>query len=120
VRQLALPIDIILADTVRAADGLALSSRNGYLTAEERKEAVTLSQCLKRAHAELGAGKRDYQRIEQQEMALLAGRGWKPDYIAIRRQSDLQPPAPEDRELVILGAARLGVTRLIDNLEITL
>jgi len=120
VRQLALPIDIILADTVRAPDGLALSSRNGYLTAEERKEAVTLSQCLKRAHAELAAGKRDYQRIELQEMALLAGRGWRPDYIAIRRQSDLQPPAPEDRELVILGAARLGITRLIDNLEIRL
>jgi len=120
VRQLALPIDIILADTVRAADGLALSSRNGYLSAEERKEAVTLSQCLRRAHAELAGGKRDYQRIELQEMALLAGRGWRPDYIAIRRQSDLQPPTPEDRELVILGAAKLGVTRLIDNLEITL
>jgi pantoate--beta-alanine ligase len=120
VRQLALPIDIILADTVRAADGLALSSRNGYLSAEERKEAVQLSLALKRAQAELAAGKRDFQRIELQEMAVLAGRGWKPDYIAIRRQSDLLPPTAEDRELVILAAARLGATRLIDNLEITL
>ena len=120
VRQLALPIEIIIADTVRAADGLALSSRNGYLTADERKEAVNLSLALKRAQAEIAAGKRDFQRIELQEMALLAGRGWRPDYIAIRRQSDLQPPEPGDSQLVILGAARLGVTRLIDNIEITL
>ena len=120
VRQLALPIEIILADTVRAADGLALSSRNGYLSAQERKEAVHLSQALKRAQAELAAGKRDFQRIELQEMAFLAGRGWKPDYIAIRRQSDLLPPEPQDRDLVILGAAKLGVTRLIDNLEVTI
>jgi pantoate--beta-alanine ligase len=120
VRQLALPIEIILADTVRAADGLALSSRNGYLSADERKEAVNLSQSLKRAQAEIAAGKRDFQRIELQEMALLAGRGWKPDYIAIRRQSDLLPPEEGDRNLVILGAAKLGVTRLIDNLEISL
>ena len=120
VRQLALPIEIILADTVRAADGLALSSRNGYLSADERQEAVHLSQSLKRAQAELKAGKRDFQRIELQEMAFLAGRGWKPDYIAIRRQSDLLPPEPQDRDLVILGAAKLGVTRLIDNLEVTI
>jgi len=118
VRQLALPIDIILADTVRAPDGLALSSRNGYLSADERKEAVNLSLALKRAQAEIAKGKRDFQRIELQEMAALAGRGWKPDYVAIRRQSDLLPPGPEDRELVILAAARLGATRLIDNLEI--
>jgi pantoate--beta-alanine ligase len=120
VRQLALPIEIILADTVRAEDGLALSSRNGYLSAEERKEAVNLSQSLKRAQAEIAAGKRDFQRIELQEMALLAGRGWKPDYIAIRRQSDLLPPEEGDRNLVILGAAKLGATRLIDNLEISI
>ena len=120
VRQLALPIEIILADTVRAPDGLALSSRNGYLSAQERQEAVHLSQSLKRVHAELSSGKRDYQRLELQEMTLLAGRGWQPDYIAIRRQSDLQPPQADDRELVILGAAKLGATRLIDNLEIVL
>lgn len=120
VKQLALPIEIILAETVRAPDGLALSSRNGYLSAEERKEAVQLSMALKRAQAELTAGKRDFQRIELQEMALLAGRGWKPDYIAIRRQSDLLPPEPQDRDLVILGAAKLGNTRLIDNIELSI
>jgi pantoate--beta-alanine ligase len=119
VRQLALPIDIILAETVRAPDGLALSSRNGYLSATERQEAVSLSQALKRVRDELAAGKRDFQRIELTEMAWLAGRGWRPDYVAIRRQSDLQPPEPADRDLVILGAAKLGVTRLIDNLEIS-
>lgn len=120
VTQLALPIELILAETVRAPDGLALSSRNGYLSADERQEAVHLSQALKRAQAQLAAGKRDFQRIELQEMAGLAARGWKPDYIAVRRQSDLQPPEPQDRELVILGAARLGATRLIDNLEVVI
>lgn len=120
VRQLALPIEIILAETVRAADGLALSSRNGYLTPEERVEAPALNAALRHAREELLAGKRDYQRIELQAMAHLAGRGWKPDYIAIRRQADLLPPEENDRELVILGAARLGATRLIDNIEIGL
>jgi len=120
VRQLALPIEIILAETVRAADGLALSSRNGYLTPEERVEAPALNAALRHAREELLAGKRDYQRIELQAMAHLAGRGWKPDYIAIRRQADLLPPEDNDRALVILGAARLGATRLIDNIEIGL
>lgn len=120
VRQLALPIDIILADTVRAEDGLALSSRNSYLSASERKEAPRLYQVLTRARDEVAAGKRDFQRIELQGMAELAGHGWKPDYIAVRRQNDLAVPEVHDRDLVILAAARLGVTRLIDNLELTL
>ncbi|HEY4374512.1 MAG TPA: pantoate--beta-alanine ligase [Burkholderiales bacterium] len=120
VKQLALPIELILADTVRAPDGLALSSRNGYLSAAERQEAVHLSQALKRARDEIAAGKRDFQRIELQEMAALAARGWRPDYIAIRRQSDLQPPEAQDHDLVILAAARLGATRLIDNLEVSI
>ncbi len=119
VRQLALPIDIILAETVRAQDGLALSSRNGYLSASERKEAPQLYQALTRARDEIVAGKRDYQRIELEAMAHLAARGWKPDYIAIRRQSDLQAPETHDRELVIVAAVRLGMTRLIDNLELS-
>ena len=88
VRQLALPIDIILADTVRAEDGLALSSRNGYLSASERKEAPRLYQVLTRARDEIAAGKHDFQRIELQGMAELAGHGWRPDYIAVRRQND--------------------------------
>jgi pantoate--beta-alanine ligase len=120
VRQLALPIEIILAETVRAADGLALSSRNGYLTADERAEAPALNATLLRAREELREGKRDYLRIELQSMAHLAGRGWKPDYIAIRRQADLSPPQEGDRELVIVAAARLGATRLIDNIELVL
>ena len=119
VRQLALPIELILADTVRAADGLALSSRNGYLSAAERVEAPQLFTSLSRAAAELRAGKADHRRIELGEMAWLAGRGWQPDYIAIRRRSDLQMPVAGDCDLVVLGAARLGATRLIDNLELT-
>ena len=120
VRQLALPIDIILADTVRAADGLALSSRNGFLSAGERAEAPHLHAALTRVVDALRAGKRDFLRLELQEMAFLAARGWLPDYIAIRRQADLQPPREGDPDLVVLGAARLGRTRLIDNLEVTL
>lgn len=120
VRQLALPIDIILAETVRAPDGLALSSRNGYLSKEERVEAVSLYQTLLKAREQVAGGKRDFQRIELDGMAALAARGWHPDYIAVRRQSDLLPPEAGDRQLVILGAAKLGTTRLIDNLEITL
>ena len=120
VRQLALPIQIILAETVRAADGLALSSRNRYLLPPERTEAPALNRVLLRAREELRDGKRDYLRIELEAMAHLAGRGWQPDYIAIRRQSDLLPPEPPDRELVIVAAARLGATRLIDNLEVSI
>ena len=119
VRQLALPIELILADTVRAADGFALSSRNGYLSAAERVLAPQLFASLSRAAAELRAGKADHRRIELGEMAWLAGRGWQPDYIAIRRRSDLQMPVAGDCDLVVLGAARLGATRLIDNLELT-
>ncbi|MBL8385442.1 MAG: pantoate--beta-alanine ligase [Burkholderiales bacterium] len=120
VRQLALPIEIILAETVRASDGLALSSRNGYLSEAERAEAPALHRALLTAREELRDGKRDHLRIELEAMARLAARGWRPDYVAIRRQADLMPPGEADRELVVLGAARLGATRLIDNVELTL
>jgi pantoate--beta-alanine ligase len=120
VRQLALPIEIILAETVRADDGLALSSRNAYLTAEERREAPRLYGELRKARDQLAGGARDYQRIELDVMAELAHHGWKPDYIAVRRQSDLQPPHDGERRLVVLAAARLGKTRLIDNIEANL
>ncbi len=120
VRQLALPIEIILAETVRAEDGLALSSRNAYLAPEERREAPRLYQLLRNAHDEIKAGARDYQPIELDVMAALAHHGWKPDYIAVRRQSDLQVPQADDRSLVVLAAARLGRARLIDNVEVNI
>jgi len=118
VRQFALPIEIIPAETVRAADGLALSSRNQYLSPEQRKEAPRLYQTLCRMRDELLQGSRQIQRLELEGMAELAHNGWRPDYIAIRRQADLQEGTPEDTHLVIVAAARLGPTRLIDNIEV--
>ena len=119
VRQFALPIEIIPVDTVRADDGLALSSRNQYLSAEQRKEAPRLFQTLSRIRAELGSGSREIQRLEFEGMANLARNGWRVDYVAVRRQADLQPPEPTDSELVVVAAARLGGTRLIDNVEVS-
>jgi len=120
VRQFALPIEIIPAETVRAPDGLALSSRNAYLSAAERSEAPRLYQTLKWAAAEVEAGARDFQRIDQEAMSELSRRGWQPDYVAVRRRVDLRPPTERDQELVVLAAARLGRPRLIDNVELTL
>jgi pantoate--beta-alanine ligase len=120
VRQFALPIEIIPAETVRAPDGLALSSRNVYLSAQERKEAPRLFTVLKQARGELEAGARDFQRIDQQAMAELSRHGWQPDYVAVRRQADLRQPTERDRDLVVVAAARLGRTRLIDSVEVTL
>jgi pantoate--beta-alanine ligase len=120
VKQLALPVEIVPAETVRAEDGLALSSRNGYLSAAERAEAPRLYQSLRVAKDDVLAGKRDFRRIELQAMSTLANKGWRPDYVSVRRQSDLQPPVESDRELVVLAAAFLGRTRLIDNVEVTL
>ncbi len=120
VKQLALPVEIMPAETVRAEDGLALSSRNGYLSPAERAEAPRLYQSLRTARDEVLAGKRDFRRIELQAMATLAAKGWRPDYISVRRQADLQPPGNDDRQLVVLAAAFLGRTRLIDNVEVAL
>jgi len=120
VKQLALPVEIMPAETVRAEDGLALSSRNGYLSPAERAEAPRLYQSLRTARDEVFSGKRDFRRIELEAMATLAGKGWRPDYISVRRQADLQPPGNDDRQLVVLAAAFLGRTRLIDNVEVTL
>lgn len=121
-RQFALPTEIIAAETYRAEDGLALSSRNGYLSAEERAEAPTLYSLLNEVAAEVRAGHLDIFELERHAMAKLAGRGWKPDYISIRKRIDLQPPSAGDlaqgEQLVVLAAAKLGTTRLIDNLEI--
>ena len=120
VRQFALPVEIIPADTVRAADGVALSSRNGYLSAAERAEAPRLYRLLGDAKTQISGGERNYQRIELEIMTQLAQNGWTPQYIAVRRRADLQLPGPLERELVVLAAAHLGKTRLIDNIEIAL
>jgi pantoate--beta-alanine ligase len=120
VRQFLLPIEIILAETVRADDGLALSSRNAYLSPEERAEAPRLYQALAQAKNEIVSGKTGYLRIELEAQSQLAKRGWLPDYIAIRRQSDLQLPHEGDKALVVLAAAKLGRTRLIDNIELNI
>lgn len=121
-KQFALPTEIIAAETFRAADGLALSSRNGYLSDEERKEAPVLYRILNEVADEVRSGHLDIWELERKAMAQLAARGWKPDYISIRRRSDLQPPSAGDiaqkEALVVLAAAKLGITRLIDNLEI--
>ncbi len=121
-RQFALPTEIIAAETYRAIDGLALSSRNSYLSAEERAEAPTLFRELNQVADAIRAGDLDVSLVEKNAMQRLADRGWKPDYVAIRKRIDLQPPTAGDlaqnEPLVVLAAARLGVTRLIDNLEI--
>lgn len=121
-RQFALPTEIIGAETFRADDGLALSSRNGYLSSEERAEAPVLYQQLNAVAEAMRGGARDVAAVEAQAMAHLAARGWKPDYVSIRKRIDLKAPAGADLEsgapLVVLAAAKLGNTRLIDNLEI--
>jgi len=121
-RQFALPTEIIAAETYRADDGLALSSRNMYLSASEREEAPVLYQNLNLVANEMRAGHLDIFELERQAMERLAKRGWQPDYISVRRQSDLQVPSAGDlaqgAPLVVLAAAKLGTTRLIDNLEI--
>lgn len=119
VREFALPIEIIRGETSRADDGLALSSRNGYLTPEQRAEAPRLQRQLKWIRERINAGEHDFLRLETEAVAELAAHGWLPDYISIRRGSDLHPPKDAaDGPLVVLGAAKLGATRLIDNLEI--
>ena len=125
-KQFALPVDIVPGETIRADDGLALSSRNGYLSTAERAKAPELMKTLKEVRQRvLDLNVRDAKslsEIEKAAVASLAGRGWNPDYIAIRQQSDLAPASNESLQagepLVILTAAKLGKTRLIDNLEI--
>jgi pantoate--beta-alanine ligase len=122
VQQLALPIEIIAGETQRAADGLALSSRNSYLSPTERAEAVQLLIALKAlGQTAKGARLAQLPELEAAAMQTLARRGWKPDYLTVRRRSDLLLPQSEalaSDPLVVLGAAKLGMTRLIDNIEI--
>jgi pantoate--beta-alanine ligase len=103
-------VEIVAGETVRDSDGLAMSSRNTYLSAAERTEAPRLYRVLN----EIKSGRSS----PEQAMQLLAAAGWRPDYVEVRRRSDLAPPVAGDQDLVVLAAARLGTTRLIDSLEI--
>jgi pantoate--beta-alanine ligase len=118
VREFNLPIEIIGGETIRAADGLALSSRNGYLSPAERAEAPRLFRVLTKVIDAVRAGGRDFSLLEQGAISELRGSGWVPDYVALRKKLDLQLPSAHDSGLVVLAAARLGSTRLIDNLEV--
>jgi len=121
-RQFHLPVQVLAHETVRDADGLALSSRNVYLSATERAEAPQLYATLQTLRAELHAGQDAVAALETRATQTLNARGWRVDYLSIRRQRDLLPPTPEDviasEPLVALAAAHLGKTRLIDNLEL--
>jgi len=118
VEELNLPIEIIAGETLRAADGLALSSRNGYLNAVERTEAPRLYGLLSGLAESVRQGARDYAALETSAFSALERAGWAPDYVALRKKLDLQLPSVHDSGLVVLAAARLGSTRLIDNLEV--
>lgn len=123
VEQFALPVSIIGMDTVRDVDGLALSSRNGYLTPEQRAQAPQLYAALRDLAAQTRGATTPEQvhRLESQAMRRLQALGWSPDYLTLRRRADLLPLSAHDLQqgtpAVVLGAARLGNTRLIDNLE---
>lgn len=121
-RQFQLPVDILAHETVRADDGLALSSRNVYLSEADRQQAPALYAQLQQIRQAIQDGAPDPTVLERQAIDALTGNGWQVDYIAIRRQRDLLVPTPDEvakREpLVVLAAAKLGATRLIDNLEI--
>lgn len=120
VRQLNLPIAMIAAETARAGDGLALSSRNGYLSAAERAEAVRLSRNLFRLRQSMEDGRRDIAALEAEARADLEAAGWRVDYLTLRSAATLLPPAAGETRLTALAAAWLGKTRLIDNVEICL
>ncbi len=127
VRQLALPIEMMAGETVRDASGLALSSRNGYLNDSQRTEAAQLHASLSRLAAAARTGRADWPALEREAQEFLRARGWQPDYVAVRRRSDLREPSSVQpsavqpwagEPLVVVAAARLGGTRLIDNVEI--
>jgi pantoate--beta-alanine ligase len=118
VEDLNLPVVIHGVDTVRETDGLAMSSRNGYLTAQERSRAPVLYQILQETASQLRRGRRDYAILEAGARATLERHGLTPDYISVRRVADLALPTEQDQAFVVLAAAYLGKARLIDNLEV--
>lgn len=120
VTDLCMPIEIVGAPTLRDPDGLALSSRNRYLTAEERERAPRLCEMLKSVRKRIEGGERDYDALQADGMRALESAGMQPQYVAVRQAADLQPPRLATRELVVLAAARLSKARLIDNLKVTI
>ena len=118
VHDLCMPVTIIGMPIVREADGLAMSSRNAYLTTEQRRQAAVLYQTLTAAAGAVQQGKRDLAAIEQEGMARLEQAGFRPEYFSIRRGADLAEPRPGDHDLRILVAAWLGEARLIDNIAV--
>ncbi|HAJ71174.1 MAG TPA: pantoate--beta-alanine ligase, partial [Methylophilaceae bacterium] len=117
VKQFNLPIDIVAGETIREANGLALSSRNGYLEINEKVQATQLIRVLNEVVSQVTQGSQDFVTIEAQAMQQLTTLGWEVDYIAIRSAVTLLKPTVEENDLIVLGAARLGKTRLIDNIE---
>jgi pantoate--beta-alanine ligase len=117
VRQLSLPIEVIGGETIRESDGLAMSSRNVYLSSAERVEARQLQVTLRRTAEAIRSGKAEWRGLQQAALDALTERGWTPNYVAIRRRDNLLEPTP-GAPLVVLAAGTLGTTRLIDNLEI--
>jgi pantoate--beta-alanine ligase len=125
VRQFNLPIEIIAGETVREKNGLALSSRNGYLSDAQRASASQLNRALQGIVNSIKNGNKDFIQLEQQASALLTSQGWEVDYISIRSSTSLQPATLQDKNLIVLGAAKIinktaGKTRLIDNIELCL
>lgn len=120
VRQLGLATEIVAVETARASDGLALSSRNAYLSAPERAEAPHLHRTLQELRSRLLSGDRDFAALERESVTKLTENQWIVDYVAVRKQTDLQSPGFLDRDLALLAAARLGNTRLIDNVEVSI
>ncbi len=118
VTDLNMPIDIISVPTCRESDGLAMSSRNSYLDATQRRQAPQLYQILNQLKTQIEAGRRDFTEMETQTISQLTEAGWNPDYVTVRTANSLALPTSEDKHLVILAAARLGKTRLIDNIQV--
>jgi pantoate--beta-alanine ligase len=119
VEDLAMPVTVVGVETTRESDGLAMSSRNGYLSAEERAIAPALYRIIRAAAARLQQGEEDYASLEREAAGELEAKGLRSDYFSVRRAEDLGMPGPMEKALVILAAAYLGKARLIDNLEVS-
>jgi pantoate--beta-alanine ligase len=117
VKQFNMNIKIVAGETVREASGLAMSSRNGYFNFAEKVQAVQLYRALSEVVEKVGQGQRDYAELERLAVERLEKQGWQVDYISLRCALTLQPASAADQDLVVLGAAKLAKTRLIDNIE---